>query len=422
MTQSVVNTSRRVDIFQYQSDCHSADTVWTGRIYSCPPAVFGVMADVCSDVSFEQSLRPRILLLPHLLTVITVLVVVLPMSTQDQCAADHPRCYCDKDSVICRGLGDVSQVPSFFQLEKTYDSFSIDVFQGHSRISKVQTNAFVDLKVKHINLGRLGITTVEPGAFTGLEDVLEKLYLNSNWITTIASYTFNGLMHLTYLDISYNRISVLNHTAFSHLPKLVTISLSSNHLGIIADNATAGLYNVRKLDVSHNYTETLNPHVFYNMSDLKELNLKANRLRTIPIDAFNSISKSLTRLQLESNKLAPITAGVFTNMLKLEYLHLGWNLMSNMASSSFINMSKLETLYLNHNFLRDYPGDGFREVNPKILSLSENNLTTLNHTHFKDFTKLEWLSLSSNQLGSISKGYFRWTHPTKGITYEQQPH
>ena len=334
-------TSRRVDRFQYKRNCHSADTVCTGRICSCPPAVFGVMADVCSDDGSEQSLLPRILLLPHLLTVIAVLVVVLPMSTQDQCAADHPRCYCEWNYLICRGLGDVSQVPPFFPIETTYESFSIDIRGSHTTISTVQAKAFVDLKVKRIYLHHLRITTVEPGAFTGLEDVLEKLDLNHNMITTIASYTFNGLLHLSYLDMSYNSVSVLHHTAFSHLPKLVTFSLSFNPLRTIADNATAGLYNLRILQIEHTGMQTFNPNIVYNMSDLKQLNLNMNTLRTISIDAFKSISKSLTHLSLENNRFESIFPGGFSNLSNLESLDLRDNSVSKITAGVFSNMSKL---------------------------------------------------------------------------------
>ena len=58
------------------------------------------------------------------------------------------------------GLGNVSQVPPFFPTENTYESFSIDRLHGHTTISTVQGKAFVDLKVKLINLERLRISTV----------------------------------------------------------------------------------------------------------------------------------------------------------------------------------------------------------------------------------------------------------------------
>jgi len=208
------------------------------------------MAGVCSYGGSEPSWRSRILLRPHLLTVIAVLVMLSPMSTHGQCPADDPKCYCERDRVICSDLRDVSQVPPFFPSKDTYDSLTIS---GSTTVSTVQEKAFVDLKVVSIRLLRLDITTLGPGAFTGLEEVLEKVNLGRNKISTIASYTFNGLLHLSELYLNYNSLFVLDHNAFSYLPKLLFVCLSDNRIRTIKDSAIGGFYNLRTLLLNGNY-------------------------------------------------------------------------------------------------------------------------------------------------------------------------
>jgi len=172
------------------------------------------------------------------------------MSTHGQCPADDPKCYCERDRVICSDLRDVSQVPPFFPSKDTYDSLTIS---GSTTVSTVQEKAFVDLKVVSIRLLRLDITTLGPGAFTGLEEVLEKVDLGRNKISTIASYTFNGLLHLSELYLNYNSLFVLDHNAFSYLPKLLFVCLSDNRIRTIKDSAIGGFYNLRTLLLNGNY-------------------------------------------------------------------------------------------------------------------------------------------------------------------------
>ena len=95
-------------------------------------------------------------------------------------------------------------------------------------------------------------------------------------------------------------------------------------------NSLVGLLNIpnvktfRKLDLSSNKLTTLPAGIFTGLTALQELDLSSNQLTTLPAGIFTGLT-ALQYLYLSSNKLTTLPAGIFTGLTALQKLHLSGN-------------------------------------------------------------------------------------------------
>ena len=99
------------------------------------------------------------------------------------------------------------------------------------------------------NRNLTSVPRINPGFIT-------RLVLSHNLLTAIKYGDFNRMVNLTYLDISNNRINVLNKMSFKGLTQLKVLNFSSN---LLRDNGSLpeGLFqplssSLLELDLRHN--------------------------------------------------------------------------------------------------------------------------------------------------------------------------
>ena len=126
------------------------------------------------------------------------------------------------------------------------------------------------------------ISSIQQQSFLGTKFISD-LYLQNNDLTSMHDYTFEGLDHVSEIDLSFNKISVID--GFGNLSKLEVLDLSNNNLKEI-----------------HNFT-------FKYLYSLKRLFLARNNIVTISSSSF--VSKKLEILQLEMNSIASLSWDVF---------------------------------------------------------------------------------------------------------------
>ena len=108
-------------------------------------------------------------------------------------------------------------------------------------------------------------------------------------------------LQVSYLDLSYNRISNLDNNVLGLMfPKLIT------------------------LDLSHNLIDKVTKNSFNNLTSVPVLHLEYNKINSIALDAFVSFS-NLFHIFLNNNVLDQITVALFENMTKLLRLELSNN-------------------------------------------------------------------------------------------------
>ena len=178
------------------------------------------------DVRSRLSWRPPRLRLSDLLTAMAVVAVVVLPSTHGQCAAIGPHCYCIHDQhVICDNLGNVSQVPPFRHSKVHFYRITIE---GNTRVSKVQTSAFIGVVADEVIVEKIGIVTIELGAFSGLEKYLQRVFLNDNLLETIHEDMFKEFYKLRYILLYNNRLITLSPRLFRDVLHTVYVLIGGN--------------------------------------------------------------------------------------------------------------------------------------------------------------------------------------------------
>lgn len=96
-------------------------------------------------------------------------------------------------------------------------------------VPSLEDGAFNGLDVRAIQLTSVGLSTVSPLAFQGLERTLSSLNLETNKLRDVPTQALKRLSSLKELDLSKNRISLIPDAAFTGLT-LNTLKLSDNSL------------------------------------------------------------------------------------------------------------------------------------------------------------------------------------------------
>lgn len=104
-----------------------------------------------------------------------------------------------------------------------------------------------------------------------------ELYLDSNDITYIPR-ELNKLKHLVKLDLSHNRLVVIEQETFANLTKLSTLILSYNKLQCLEERAFADLASLRILSLHGNDISVLPESAFANLHNITHIAFGGNSL------------------------------------------------------------------------------------------------------------------------------------------------
>lgn len=214
-------------------------------------------------------------------------------------------------------------LPPFSNVIAPLEEFSFWNF----RIRQIPENSFVNMTVAYLGLRYLGIEKISPGAFKNIKN-------------------------LTLLDVSYNKLKVIQAGIFTKLPVNV-LDLSGNLITTIEDSALVALPNLRSLRLYRNKIENLFLYrVIDNPATLEMLHLNNNSLRILTNDMLKGLT-NLKALDVACNNINTIEVGTFKNTPNLESLSLTGNKVRELDARIFpkFGMQKLQNLYLDYNEL-----------------------------------------------------------------------
>ena len=171
----------------------------------------------------------------------------------------------------------------------------------------------------------------------------ELLDCSSNDFTTIPSNDLVNGSSYTALNMSFNRIQILEKNAFIKrgYAALEILDISNNNISDINPYAFTGLDTMKKLILGHNNLLSLQQNIFEPLMNLKELDLQRNKLSTI-LPQTMSAMKNLIHLDLRYNKLTDIDEGTFTNPSVLEKLRLTGNVIKTFAPEKLKSLRNLK--------------------------------------------------------------------------------
>ncbi|CAC5369999.1 unnamed protein product [Mytilus coruscus] len=146
---------------------------------------------------------------------------------------------------------------------------------------------------------------------------LAELKLFNCSIANIMPYSFEQVMNLLHLDLSNNKIKVLQSYTFYGLTKLVTLNLKDNlMLGLIQPNSFMSLLNVKDLELSGTRIIKLFNGTFNGLENLETFNITGNGLTTVEKNAFDGLVSLLT-IDLTQNDVTTFSLDIFSRLSHL---------------------------------------------------------------------------------------------------------
>ncbi|XP_060524393.1 protein artichoke isoform X2 [Cylas formicarius] len=284
--------------------------------------------------------------------------------------------------------------------------------------------------LRHLDLRRNLLSTLNAESFVGLENTLEELYLSQNRIMIITGATVS-LKNLQKLDLSDNHLTDLPNSSLvsvnelKHLnlsrnvhlskipvsllhnvPKLETIDLSYIGLGAIPPELFAKSNSLKSIYLSHNNISEIVEKTFAIMPNLTEIDLSFNGISNIRQSAFIHVM-NLRHLNLRGNKLAFFKGEFFNTGTSIEVIDISDNSITYLYPSSFRIHPRIHTILANNNKINFFPPDLIANLQfLKHIDLSFNQLKAVDELGFARLPRLRTLLLTNNSVEEFNEMVF----------------
>ncbi|XP_043714808.1 probable LRR receptor-like serine/threonine-protein kinase At3g47570 [Telopea speciosissima] len=230
---------------------------------------------------------------------------------------------------------------------------------------------------------------------------LQEISLQNNSFYGEIPHEVSFLSRLRYLLISYNSFEGEIPPNISQCSNLIELSLGSNN---IVGKIPVELGTLSKLQLlSFHYNRLIGqiPYSFENLSSLQTISAASNALSGRIPDAFGQMT-SLKFLSLFGNKFSGTIPPTIYNLSLLSIFDVGSNqLQGSLPSNLGFSLPNLWWFSISANqFHGSIPISVSNLSKLQKLFVGENNLTGKVAIHFGGLSKLSWLSLDSNHLGS----------------------
>lgn len=271
----------------------------------------------------------------------------------------------------------LSTIPShiFYKTNEKNDQLQfITINFNYCNVTGFKRKSFRGLSLlKKLYLTGNSILNVN-GVFHSLK-YLEYLYLDYNNIEILQRNTFLGLIHLIYLDLRNNQISIVEENAFTDLENLEKLYLDDNKIKTLDGDALSKFVRIDTMSLSFNLLESINVNIFTDYYYLKVLWLDNNNFKQIPNELLKN-AKYLLQLDISSNPLETISSKTLTS----DYLGI--------LDAKNSSLSTINNLFINLPNLQE-------------LDVSNNNLTNINLNDFSQFQRIKSLNFSHNSIRHI---------------------
>ncbi|CAD5122870.1 DgyrCDS11271 [Dimorphilus gyrociliatus] len=290
--------------------------------------------------------------------------------------------------------------------------------------------------LKELYLKGNEISRIESNSLTNLRR-LEILDLTENRITNVAAGSFDALVNLQRLVLVDTTFSTNQLTEISKLKNLRELDLSGNKgLNSLKDNLFIEVTKLRKLFLSNcdikelkfkHLKGTEGSLIELRMDDNKKLNSieketfgrhskieilsfqKCNLAGSLTEAHFESIKLSLKELNFKDTPLLPKDLRMVKPLISLEKIILENIDVGEIEDNLFLN-SQVKELSLKNNPLKKVNQNTFAGLSDTlaILHLEQTQVSTISSCVFRNFNKLDHLSLSSLDCDCRLKWLHRW--------------
>ncbi|XP_043932878.1 fibromodulin [Protopterus annectens] len=260
---------------------------------------------------------------------------------------------------------------------------------------KLKHIPYVPSRMKYVYFQNNQIASIQNGVFDNATGLIWIILHNNNLTSEqIDSKVFSKLKNLERLYLHHNKLTKIP----TALPRsLKELQLSSNYLSSIPADGLEGLDNLTALYLNDNQLKDVGG-ALRGLSSLALLDLSNNKLKKLP----ENLPNSLNQLYLESNHVNTIPDEYFSKFLRLRYVRLSKNDLTDAGiPSNTFNSSSLIELDLSYNKLQKIP-----PVNPNLenLYLHANRIKEFSLTSFckvidiMNFSRIRVLRLDGNEI------------------------
>ncbi|KAK5649124.1 hypothetical protein RI129_004016 [Pyrocoelia pectoralis] len=267
-------------------------------------------------------------------------------------------------------------------------------------ITDIQQTAFQGLAspLQALGLPNNQLTSVPTLALKSLPE-LDRLDLSGNKLKILDADSFKGLYNLSFVELSNNVLSKIAPTTFSKLPQLRTLRLRGNRLTIAALSKLEQISTVEEMDLSANaFVGPIDSRTFPKMQSLKYLQLAHNSFASIKMGCLEGLG-NLSVLSLQHNQIDVIEDHAFIYVSRIIELDLSHNRIVAVSGASLAHLLSLNNLDLRHNFLRALTADLIQPLKKlQSLRLDDNDISIVASDALKTGIVLRRLTLSENPL------------------------
>ncbi|XP_061184974.1 toll-like receptor 6 [Saccostrea echinata] len=233
--------------------------------------------------------------------------------------------------------------------------------------------------------------------------------LNSNSITDLSDFRFFGYIQL--LDLSYNKLQVLNERSFNGLQGVQHLNLRNNKLKTISSQSWRSLKLLRHLNLHSNDITEIQPDMFDNNPEIEYLDLSNNNINRIEEYSFTNLFK-LKEIRLESNAIVNLPSNFLpSNSLNFQYLYLDQNPLIDFPLS-IVYFRSLEKVSLRHTNvdLHEFKDNellltiNYYALRTSVAKWSEENI---NGNKEKSPERLRQIDLSGSRVENIELDVFK---------------
>lgn len=170
-----------------------------------------------------------------------------------------------------------------------------------------------------IHLSHQEIRRLSPASFSGITPRLASLLLTYSNLSYIESHSFAIFRHLTWLELSNNKMEILHSDMFDGLDNLEFLTMAHNRLYEIGHATFSGLNRLEYIDLKDNYLESLHDGIFNDTVNLNRLEIQGNPMKIVHGSWFERLD-NLSIMHLGFNEVIEVDPSIITELRKWKFV------------------------------------------------------------------------------------------------------